>query len=165
MRTSNLRSTWKDWKTFCIKLARTYISGTAIFPPNKTHYWNVPQLVIHILHILSAGSVYSNGIYLSLSIRSVPLMLMILEKAVLLSVEQLLHLRPTMLTEARCKTIGDWPLNQEIKAWWMNPLSIFKRQGSSHANTGCLRISGIWSDVNMPLIWTASSKQTLLNSK
>lgn len=141
------------------------ISGTAILPPNKTHSWNVPQLVIHILHTLCAESVYSNGIYLSLCIHSVPLMLMVTEKAALLSVKQLLHLRPMMLTGARCKTICGWPLNQQIKAWWINPLSIFKRQGSSHANTGCLRITDIWSDVNIPLIWTASSKQALFYCK
>lgn len=71
--------------------------------------------MIYILHTLYAASVYSNGIYLSLYIHSVPLMLIVIEKAGLLSVEQLLHLRLMMLTEVGYKTIGDRLLNQQIK--------------------------------------------------
>lgn len=159
MRTSNLRPTRKNWKTFCLRLAQTCFSGTAISPSTKLHPWNVLQLVIYILRTLYAASVYSNGIYLSLCIHSVPLMLIVIEKAGLLSVEQLLHLRLMMLTEVGYKTIGDRLLNQQIKDWWTNALAIFKRQGSSHANTGFRRITGIWSDVNIHLTWTISSKQ------
>ena len=58
---------------------------------------------------------YSNGIYFSLRIHSVPLMLIVIEEAVSLSLEQLRYLRLMMLTGAGYKTKGYRPLNQQIK--------------------------------------------------
>jgi len=65
-------------------------------------------------------------------------MLIVIEEAVSLSLEQLRYLRLMMLTGAGYKTKGYRPLNQQIKDWWINALAIFKRQGSSHANKSCL---------------------------
>lgn len=91
-------------------------------------------------------------IYLSFYIHSIPPR----QKDVLLSVEQLFHLK--LMTGAGQKPLADRTLNNQIKAWWINTLPIFKRQGSSHADKGCLRITAIWADVNILLICITSFK-------